>query len=72
MGDFYFAYDYEPERNKASRLCRRINHNFQRYDPLKGFWIDDNELSSIFIGEDVFYDEITEEEATSIITNWDK
>ena len=72
MGDFYFAYDYMPELNKASKLCRHIKHSFQRYEPVKNVWVDDIELSRIFVGEDVFYDEITEKEAQDIIKAWNK
>lgn len=72
MDDFYFAYDYVSEENKASKLCRHIDHNFQRYDVERKEWVDDNELSRIFIGDDVFYDEITEYEATQIINSLNK
>lgn len=66
--DFYFIYDYNPNTHEYRKLCRHINYNFQRYDRGTGKWIDDPDLSGIFIGEDIYYDKITEEEANKIIS----
>ncbi len=70
-GDFYFAYDYDPNKNTASRLYRRVNHEFERYDNINHEgWAPSPEISCIYVGEDVYYDEITEEQAEKIINNW--
>jgi hypothetical protein len=67
MPDFYFAYEYDSKHNTANKLCRHMNGTFERYDKTNKKWVIDNELSRIFIGEDVYYDEITEVEADKII-----
>lgn len=67
MEDFYFAYDYE--NNEASRLCRFINSKFEQYNKEKGVWEANNELCCIFIGEDIFYTELTEAQANEVIKN---
>ncbi len=72
MSDFYFAYDYSSINNTASKLCRHINHAFEIYDPIRQEWVKDNELARIFIGEDMYYDEITEDQAKKIIENLNK
>ncbi|MGM7683535.1 hypothetical protein ACSVDA_15455 [Cytobacillus sp. Hm23] len=64
MEDFYFAYDFNGET--ATRLYRFIGGNFERYDPKNGKWEPAPEQSRIFIGEDIHYDEITEEQANKI------
>ncbi|HHV98593.1 MAG TPA: hypothetical protein GXX36_03310 [Clostridiaceae bacterium] len=69
MDDFYFAYDYNPENNTCSLLCRHINHSFEVYNKKEKRWVPDNSLARIFIGEDIYYDEITEEQAQKIIEN---
>lgn len=68
--DFYFAYDYDPKKKTASRLYRRVNFVFERYIPDEEQWTDSPEQACIYIGEDVFYDEISEAEAQEIIQNW--
>ena len=69
--DFYFAYEYNEKKKTAYRLYRRINHDFERYDKVnKKGWVPAPEISCIYIGEDVFYDEITEDQANEIIKNW--
>jgi len=67
MRDFYFIYDYNPDTHEYRKLCRHVNYIFQRYDKEACKWIDDPDLSEIFIGEDIYYDYITEEEAKKII-----
>ena len=69
MEDFYFAYDYDEKNMAASRLYRRINSEFERYNPGSQTWEPAPEQSCIYIGEDVFYDEITEEQANKIISH---
>ncbi|WP_127580859.1 hypothetical protein [Paenibacillus koleovorans] len=64
MDDFYFAYDFDGK--SASRLYRFINGQFERYDPGAGNWKPSPEQACIFVGEDGFYDEISEEQANSI------
>ncbi len=68
--DFYFAYDYDETSGTASRLYRRIDEQFQRYIPQNRLWESAPEQCCIYIGEDTFYDEITEEQAKQIIKNW--
>ncbi|MBB6218668.1 hypothetical protein HNQ80_004842 [Anaerosolibacter carboniphilus] len=70
MEDFYFAYNYDEQKNTASRLYRRINCSFEKYDKAKKQWKPAPEQSCIYIGEDWDYDEITEEQAAEIINNW--
>ncbi len=70
MNDFYFAYDYDNKNMTASRLYRRINSEFERYNIESQSWEPAPEQSCIYIGEDIFYDEITEEQALEIITRW--
>lgn len=67
--DFYFVYDYDPVNKKYSKLCRRANHIFQRYDKSQDTWIDDIDLSRIYMGEDVYYDEISEDDAMKLISH---
>lgn len=62
--DFYFAYDYNG--TTASRLYRFVEGNFERYDPKLAKWKPDPEQCRIFVGEDLDYVEITEEEANRI------
>lgn len=62
--DFYFAYGYDGK--SASRLYRFIAGNFERFDPGKQSWESDPGQSRIFVGEDLDYDEITEEQANQI------
>ena len=69
LDDFYFAYDYNPKKNTCSLLCRHINHSFEVYSEVEKKWIPDESLSRIFIGEDIYYDEITEKQALKIIEN---
>jgi len=69
VDDFYFAYDYNPENNTCSLLCRHISHSFEVFDKKKKRWVPDNSLARILIGEDIYYDEITEEQALKIIEN---
>lgn len=66
MQDFYFAYDYDPKKKTASRLYRFIGGLMERYNPESGEWETDGEQYCIFVGEDTFYDEITEDEAKSL------
>lgn len=70
MDDFYFAYDYDQEKKIASRLYRRINFVFERYDPKEKKWRESPEIGCIYIGEDVYYDEISEAESQELIENW--
>lgn len=67
--DFYFAYGYDEKTHKASRLCRHINSHFEQYNKAAKKWEVNNELSSILIGDDWDYDEITEDQANEIIEN---
>jgi len=69
MKDFYFAYGYNKKKKTASIVCRKIGVNFERYDWRKRKWIKDMSLSRILIGEDVFYDEISEKTALELIKN---
>lgn len=69
MDDFYFVYDYDKKKMTASRLYRRINSQFERYYTESQSWKPAPEQACINIGEDVFYDEITEEQALKIIAN---
>ncbi|MFC5468420.1 hypothetical protein ACFPPD_06785 [Cohnella suwonensis] len=62
--DFYFAYGYDGKT--ATRLYRFVGGNFERYDPSDKSWTPDPGQSRIFIGEDLEYDEITEEQAKQI------
>lgn len=67
MEDFYFAYGYNEKANSADRLYRRINLEFERYDFESGEWKKAPEQCCIYVGQDVFYDEITEEDAEKVI-----
>lgn len=69
LGDSYFAYDYNPEKNTCSKLCRHMNCTFEVYNVKEKRWVRADELARIFIGEDIYYDEITEEQALKIIKN---
>ncbi|SEU32365.1 hypothetical protein [Paenibacillus sp. NFR01] len=62
--DFYFAYGLNG--NTASRLYRYIGGSFERYDVAAQGWQPDPEQCRIFIGEDLEYEEITEEQANQI------
>jgi len=68
--DFYFAYDYSKERNNASVLCRFLHGEFERFDRKRLEWVEDRELCRIFIGEDIYYNRITEKEALRLIEGW--
>lgn len=72
MPEFYFAYGYNLKQNIADKLCRHIDGQFQTYKKNEKKWVNDNELSRIFIGEDIYYDEISEEQAEKIIKNLEK
>lgn len=67
MNDFYFAYDYDEINNNCSKLCRRVNYNFQIYHRLNHAWVDRPDLGEIYIGVNIFYDVITKEQAELII-----
>lgn len=67
MEDFYFAYGYNNDENKARKLYRRINYAFERYNFDTRKWDPAPEQGCIYIGEDWDYDEITEEQANKII-----
>lgn len=67
MPDFYFVYGYNRKAGTAGKVCRRIKSNFQLYAWSKRAWVDDPELCRIYIGEDIYYDEVTEAEALKII-----
>ncbi len=69
MDDFYFVYDYDKKNNTASRICRLKNAQFQQFNKETKVWENNNELSCILMGEDIFYDEITEDEVNKIINN---
>jgi hypothetical protein len=62
--DFYFAYGYDGK--SATRLYRFISGNFERFDPGTKSWEADPGQSRIFVGEDLDYEEITEEQANKI------
>lgn len=62
--DFYFAYGYNGK--KATRLYRFINGKFERFNPDTKGWDPDPGQSRIFVGEDIDYEEITEEQANRI------
>lgn len=62
--DFYFAYGYDGK--SATRLYRFINGNFERFNPDTKVWEPDPGQSRIFVGEDLDYEEITEEQANKI------
>lgn len=64
--DFYFAYDLNKENMTASRLYRRINNQFERYNPESKSWEPAPEQSCIYVGDDVFYDEVSEDQAERI------
>lgn len=68
--DFYFAYDYDRKNNDATELCRFMGGTFERFDKKQKKWIVDKELYRIFIGEDIFYDEILEKEANKLVEKW--
>ncbi|PHV72175.1 hypothetical protein CS063_01490 [Sporanaerobium hydrogeniformans] len=65
MEDFYFAYGYS--KGKVDRLYRRIDGSFERYDFDTKTWVDAPEQSCIYIGEDLMYDEISEDDANKVI-----
>lgn len=69
--DFYFAYGYNERKNVASRLYRFIGGNFERYDSTISSWKSDPEQCRIFVGEDLEYDEISEQQALDIINTID-
>lgn len=69
LEDFYFAYGHNSESNKISRLYRRINNEFERYNTVTRSWEPAPEQCCIYIGEDWDYEEITEKEAFKIIDN---
>jgi hypothetical protein len=62
--NFYFAYGYDGKT--ATRLYRFISGNFERYDPRDDVWKPDPEQCRIFLGEDLDYQEISEEQAKKI------
>ncbi|PWV97446.1 hypothetical protein DFQ01_12190 [Paenibacillus cellulosilyticus] len=62
--DFYFVYGYTGD--SASRLYRYVGGNFERFDSENAAWQPDPEQCRIFVGEDLEYEEITEEQANSI------
>ena len=66
LQDFYFAYDYDKEKKTASRLYHFKGGLMYRYNPKTDNWDIDGEQYCIFVGEDVFYDEITEEETIGL------
>ena len=70
MEDFYFAYDYDKENKTATRLYRHRDGLFERYDKDKKEWYETPEQCCIFIGQDLDYDEITEEEAKELTVLW--
>ena len=69
--DFYFAYGYDKRKHAASRLYRFIGGNFERYNPEELSWKPDPDQCRIFVGEDLEYDEISEQQAMDIINATD-
>lgn len=65
--DFYFAYGYDEQKHIATRLYRFLGGNFERYDPSDSSWKSDPEQCRIFVGEDMEYDEISEQQVSNII-----
>lgn len=64
--DFIFVYDYDKKKKTASRMYQCKNALMYRYNPKSDSWDMDAEQYCIYVGEDVFYDKITEEEAREI------
>lgn len=62
--DFYFAYGYNG--TTASRLYRFVGGSFERYNPEQDEWEPDPDQCRIFVGEDLDYEEITEDQANEI------
>ena len=65
--DFYFVYGYNKLKKTASRLYRRKDHMFERYNENSKTWESAPEQSRINIGEDWDYEEISEQEVENII-----
>lgn len=66
LHDFFFVYEYDREKKTAMRMYQLKNGLMYRYDPKRDLWDIDGEQYCIFVGEDVLYDEITEEEAREV------
>lgn len=64
--DFIFVYGYNKEKKTAFRMYHFKGGLMYRFDPKTNSWEMDAEQMCIFCGEDVFYDEVTEEEARNI------
>ncbi len=62
---FWFAYGIDEKRETALRLYRYMNGSMER-KMKDGSWRDAPEQCCIFFGEDMDYEDITEEEAESI------
>ncbi len=63
---FWFAYEYDCEKNTAERVYRYNRGLMERKSP-DGTWYEELEQCCIFCGEELDYEGITEEEANSII-----
>lgn len=68
MNNFYFAYEYDSVKKTCSRLYRFVSSKFEKYDFDNDEWLSSPEQACIFVGKDVMYDELTEDEAMEVIT----
>ena len=66
--DFYFAYDLDMESKTCTRLYHFHDGIMERL--LHGEWVDACEQWCIFVGEDIFYDEVPEDVALTLTVRW--
>ena len=67
--DFYFAYDLDLKAKTCTRLYH-FHHGLMERRLKSGEWIEEPDQLCIFVGEDVFYDEIPENIALSLAIRW--
>ena len=66
---FWIAYEYDREKMTANRVYRYNRGLMERKNP-DGTWHEERGALCIFCGEDLDYDDITEEEANQIIVRF--
>ncbi|SCY03619.1 hypothetical protein [Butyrivibrio sp. INlla14] len=62
---FWFAYELNREKNEAERVYR-YNKGLMERKNQDGSWVEEPEQCCIFFGEEMDYEEITEDEANSL------
>lgn len=66
---FWIAYEYDRENMTAERVYR-YNRGLMERKNQDGTWSEEPEQCCIFFGEDMDFEDITEEEANQIVVKY--